>query len=130
MILVSILLMALLLSACQSETADTVSQTGGSSASYPPPEPTATLYVYPASNEPAGGETAYPGSGAAGSLDWGMALAMIGSGQVKEVLTQNAPNLTLLLIDGRSFSFVEPSAGAFKTFMEQCGPQCKNVVVK
>jgi PBP1b-binding outer membrane lipoprotein LpoB len=130
-ILAGILALALLLSACQSKSAGEA--TGGESSSagaYPPPAPTETLYVYPSTNETVVEGTAYPGSGQVSELEWGVAVGLLASGQVKQVLTQGAPNLVFLLFDGRSVNVVEPSEGAFKTILEQCAEQCKNIEVK
>ena len=118
-LLLFLVLAVSMLSACQS--APTQSQTYPVSTDKPADVP------YPAS----GASTIlYPFFKSGDEVQWSEAVGMLTNGEVNQVLTNNAPKLTLALKDGRSLVVTEPQAGALQEVLQQCGDPCKAVVVK
>jgi hypothetical protein len=118
-LLLCLVLAAAMLSACQSAPAQ--SQTYPVSTAKPANVP------YPA---PGASTVLYPSFKSGDEVQWTEALGMLNNGEVNQVLTNNAPKLTLVLKDGRSLVATEPEPGALQEAIQQCGEPCKTVEVK
>ena len=151
-LMTSILLLAVVLSACQSgqPTASEATEYPGPAQGAPPiqapgsgqeyPYPSQTYpypsqmipYPYPSVNsESAPGSSAvmYPDAKDGDEIYWGMVMGMIQNGEVAKVVQTHERKLFVTLKDGRSFTSWEPNVDDVLMVIQECGDPCKDIAV-
>lgn len=135
-----LLILIVLLAACQTATPDATNAPlpAETDDSYPAPEVTtpepAAGEPYPAATEPTSLDPnvtpGYPAPGGQGdSVEWEEATRLILDGQVAQV-TQNEDLIVILVLkDGRTISTREPATDEVLNLIDQCGDLCKDIVV-
>lgn len=123
-----LLLMAVLLISCQSQASENVVDKNAQyplNADYPVPQDQA----YPAPEQP-NQLTLYPDLKDGDQIDWVQLQGMLRNGEVAQILTGSAPNLTVVLKDSRTFTVLEPGEGTLTDTIKQCGDLCTTVEIK
>jgi len=139
-ILSALLLLALLLSACQSAAPTPqapVTEPAGANPTpgdYPEPQDGADASPagYPAPQEksvqaPASTTVLYPDPQSGDEVSWDQAYAMMRNGEVTEILKSSTGMLTLTLKDGRALVVKEPKAGDLEIALKSCGAVCESI---
>ena len=125
-IIITALLLVILLGACQGKPTvePSVVQTPTQEA-YPGISPTQVMDPV----QSRGSET-YPAPEEGAYVSWERATYHVQNGQISKVITTDAPNLTLVTKDGRTFYTIEPSTGAIDELVKQCGDPCKSITIE
>lgn len=115
-----LLTIALFLSACQPSVQEPVQ------TAYPLPEqvsqPAATTNL---ESSP----VLYPSLQDGQSILWAQVEAMALNGEIARIVEGDSINVTITLIDGRTFASTLPSIGYISTFFQTCGDVCKTIEV-
>jgi hypothetical protein len=145
-IYILLLVAVVLLTACQSATAeptpDVVEVEQPDEEVYPPPEPVAVEDPYPYLNSPADSDDPYPAlqvplvsndpyaapAEVGTPLSWEETKVLIMDGKVAEVTQLHSLQVTLVLKDGKVVYTVEPEIDAVFILLDECGEICKDVV--
>ncbi len=129
----------ILITACSSAPASPEAATAPANATqgvvnttYPGPGQAGSSNVYP---EPAVITTTqsqsaslYPGPKSGETISWDQATALILNQEVVS-LSETGTKIVLNLKDGRSLTTNEPTSGAYRSVLQNCGDRCKDVKV-
>ena len=133
-----ILLLAVLLSACQSgqpAVPETPEYPGPAQGAPPVQAPiSGQEYPYPGQDvmslvTPTYPPVLYPDAKDGDEIYWGMVMAMIQNGEVAKVVQTHERKLFVTLKDGRSFISWEPNVDDVLNIIQDCGEPCKDIAV-
>ena len=147
-LIVIILAIVLLLTACQSSTQITVSNTEEVSSPTEPLElpegqgetevPTLQAETYPGPEQPYPAPelvlpiyNPYPGpsEGVSNYINWSEAEALVLRGEVSEAYQTHSLHVTLVLIDGNVALTIQPELDEIFNVVERCGDLCKEIIL-
>ena len=124
-ILAMLVLMSLVLSACQSKSNEPpalpTSPSGSSpTATYPPP--TAASVAVP-------GPAMYPDAKTGDTVTWDQVTKMVLNGEASKIALDPSLKVTLALKDGRQFFSLAPAKEELDKVVKACGDICKSLQV-
>lgn len=133
-----ILLLAVILSACQSgqPAVPEGSEYPGPAQGAPPVQAPSSGQEYPYPGQDVMPQVTltyppvmYPDAKDGDEIYWGMVMAMIQNGEVAKVVQTHERKLFVTLKDGRSFISWEPNIDDVLNIIQDCGEPCKDIAV-
>ena len=133
-----ILLLAVILSACQSgqPAVPETPEYPGPAQGAPPIQAPSSGQEYPYPGQDVMPQVTltyppvmYPDAKDGDEIYWGMVMAMIQNGEVAKVVQTHERKLFVTLKDGRSFISWEPNVDDVLNIIQDCGEPCKDIAV-